>query len=217
MKGKLGRNPVDYTGRTYGRLTVVRFHEMRGRRKFWECLCECGGVSYCDGGNLKNGSTKSCGCLQKEMAAKRNRSHGESSIKGKTKEYSTWVDVKTRCYNQKEDSYKYYGGKGIKMCERWIDSYENFLADMGRAPSPQHSIERNDSNKDYAPENCRWATIIEQMNNTSRTRRVSFNGIIKPFSVWCRELNLNKDMVYQRIHRLKWSVEDAFTKPCSLQ
>jgi hypothetical protein len=207
----------DLTGSRYGRLVVVKFDGNRGRRRYWECLCDCGKISYCEGGNLKAGQIGSCGCLERELTSARKKSHGESYSRGRSKEYRTWNDIKTRCYNPKSKSYSYYGAKGITVCDRWLNSYDDFLSDMGRAPSPNHSIERNDFEKNYEPQNCRWATRLEQMNNTSRTIRIKFNGQIKSLSVWCRELNISRKLVYQRIHVLKWSAQDALTKPCSFQ
>lgn len=217
MKGKLGRNKIDISGNRYGMLTAVKFYAIVGRRTFWECLCDCGNIHQCDMGNLKNGSTTSCGCHRNMILSLKGKTHGEAAIKTKTKEYRTWIDIKTRCYNAKESTYQYYGGKGIAVCDRWMNSYEDFLTDMGRAPSPNHSIERNDVKKGYEPSNCRWATRLEQMNNTSKTLRVEFKGAVKPFSDWCRELGLKRSMVYQRIHKLKWDVEKAFTTPCTIQ
>lgn len=214
MKGKLGRNRIDISGNRYGMLTAIKFYSIIGRRTFWECLCDCGNIHRCDMCNLKNGSTQSCGCLRDKLLQENHLTHGEASVHSKTKEYKTWVEIKTRCYNSKSKAYQYYGGRGISMCDRWRNSYENFLNDMGRAPSKSHSIDRIEVDKDYEPSNCKWATRIEQMNNTSRTMRVKYNGQIKPFSDWCRELGLNSDRVYQRIHKLKWSADEAFNTPC---
>lgn len=200
-------------GTKYGRLAVVKFDGNRGKRRFWQCLCECGKTSYCGSDNLKSGQVRSCGCLQKELALNHHLSHGESAKQTKTKEYRTWADIKSRCYNKKEDSYQYYGGRGITICDRWNTSYECFLLDMGRAPSRKHSIERNDITKNYEPSNCRWATQLEQANNKSNTVRITLNGINKPISDWCRDLNVSRTKVYQRIHKLKWTPELAFSTP----
>lgn len=131
----------------------------------------------------------------------------------RTKEYLTWQRIKIRCYRKIGDGYKYYGGKGITMCDRWRYSYENFLSDMGRAPSKEHSIERIHTDKNYEPGNCKWATILEQANNKDRTRKIEFRGEIKPISVWCRELNLNRKAIYHRIFFAKWDIERALTTP----
>lgn len=204
----------DLTGKKFGRLTVIKFIGVKNkRRRFWECICECGNKSDCLGENLKKGDTRSCGCLQRELAALRQKSHGESSIHGKTKEYRTWVDIKTRCYNEKEPSYFYYGGRGIKVCDRWLNSFENFLADIGRAPSRLHSIERIDVNKDYCPDNCKWATILEQANNKTTTVRFNFRGQSKSIAQWCRDMGLSYHKTRQRVNILKWDIEKALLTP----
>lgn len=136
--------------------------------------------------------------------------HGEAR---KTKEYEVWAKMKDRCRNKNSKSYPDYGGRGIKVCDRWMQSYTNFLTDMGRAPSPKHSIERNDVNGNYEPSNCRWATKIEQQNNTRTNRLVSYKGQIKTLAEWCRELNINRGTVESRIDRQKWSVAEALETP----
>lgn len=139
----------------------------------------------------------------------RKRLHGESSGANRTKEYRVWYHIKSRCTNIKDKSYDRYGGRGIKMCERWLTSYSHFLLDMGRAPSPEHSIERKNNDKDYEPSNCKWATPLEQANNKRNTFKVEYNGKVKSLHDWCRELNLNFKRVDHRIRR-GWCVKEAF-------
>jgi hypothetical protein len=125
--------------------------------------------------------------------------HGESRHDTPTAEYGVWLDMRKRCRNQSHRSFKYYGGKGIKVCERW-QTYENFLADMGRRPSPKHSIERRDSNGDYEPNNCRWATKSEQMRNTSYNRMLTLDGVTLCVVEWAERLGISVNTIRKRVY-----------------
>lgn len=120
----------------------------------------------------------------------------------KSKEYVAWLGMRSRCYNPKGASYKNYGGRGIKVCKRWLDSFEHFLTDMGKAPTIKHSLDRfPDNDGHYKPSNCRWATPIQQNNNTSRNLISEHGGVKMTVSEWCRELNLNPHLVYERLKK----------------
>jgi hypothetical protein len=153
----------------YGLLTIVNEVEPLYNKKVrrFLCKCECGNKKIVMLSNLKNGSTKSCGCISKLLTSQRSKTHGDS----KSPEYKTWKNMKRRCDNPKGNRWMHYGGRGIKVCDRWLHSYENFLNDMGRKPSPQHSIDRIDVNGNYEPSNCRWSTAKEQANNTKRNKK----------------------------------------------
>lgn len=127
------------------------------------------------------------------------RKHGESIHK--SKEYCAWANIKGRCYNVNDPAYQYYGVRGVIMCERWANSYENFLTDLGRAPSPTHSIERIDVNGNYEPLNCKWATKKEQANNRRNHRIFTVNGETKNLAQWCSELGLNRNYVNSKLRR----------------
>ncbi len=131
----------------------------------------------------------------------------------RTPEYKIWIGMKARCNNEKDTGYKNYGGRGIKVCERWINSFENFYEDMGGRPEGNYSIERKDNNGNYCKENCYWATKKEQANNRRSNRLIEYNGEIHSLSEWESKLNLNRGDLKRRLNRLKWSFEKAITTP----
>lgn len=139
----------------------------------------------------------------------KNRTH----FKTNTPEYRIWRGMKSRCYNSKERAYPRYGGRGIKICDRWRDSFENFLSDMGERPSKNHSIDRIDNDGGYCPENCRWATRKQQNSNYSRNFMVTYNGVTKTLTSWCEDLNLNYATIHSRIKVYGYSPEEAFNRP----
>lgn len=149
-------------GDKYGRLTISKWivGKIKNHGRV-EAICECGKWGIYLRSNLASGNTKSCGCLQKEKCLTNRLKHGLTE----THEYQTWTNIKSRCYLPSVQSYKYYGAQGVKVCKRWLHSFENFYADMGPRPSGKHSIDRINPFGDYKPSNCRWATWKQQMNN----------------------------------------------------
>jgi hypothetical protein len=191
----------------YGHLTVVIVFWIPGKntgRKHL-CRCDCGNYVNVDIRKLHNGHTKTCGCLNKEIITKH-------SLCG-TPAYRTWQKMKQRCYNKNHEHYNDYGGRGITVCERWLNSFENFYKDMGTKPSPKHSIERINNNGDYELSNCRWATTKEQRRNTRQTINVTFNGKTQCLSDWAKDLGFNVNTLYSRINVHGWSVEKTLTTP----
>jgi hypothetical protein len=128
------------------------------------------------------------------------------------KEYQVWCYIKSRCYNKKVKAFKYYGGRGITMCDRWRNSFAAFLEDMGQRPTPKHQIDRIDNEKGYEPGNCRWATKKEQMRNRSNSRLVTAKGKTQCVATWAEETGLSWDVIWMRL-RLGWSDERAVTVP----
>lgn len=164
-------------GDKVGRLTVLDVYKINKNGKnrcYCKCKCDCGNVvdirMDCIG--TKYGKTYSCGCYRNEVN-KKAKTHGKS----KESEYNTWVSMKQRCLNPNAPNYPLYGGIGIKICDRWVHSFENFLEDMGSKPSKEYSLDRINVNGNYEPSNCRWATNEEQQNNKKNNVKVEFNGL----------------------------------------
>lgn len=161
---------LDLTGMKFARLTVIERLGAIGNTHaiWWLCRCDCGNEVNVTAQRLKTRWTRSCGCLQPEKA-RANARHGETRLGTYSPEYHAWQQLKYRCSNPNADCWDDYGGRGISVCEHW-DSFENFLADMGRRPSDNHSLDRIDNEGNYEPSNCRWATR-KQQNNNCRPRR----------------------------------------------
>jgi hypothetical protein len=154
----------DLSGQQFGRLTVIGKAENHGKRTAWECRCICGKVVSVTSNLLKVGKAKSCGCLRKEVSAKRKATHGKGY---ECREYRSWNAAKKRCYTKSNEAYKNYGALGVKMCPRWEKSFENFLLDMGECP-PSMTLDRINPFGDYEPSNCRWADKATQAKNTRK-------------------------------------------------
>ena len=164
----------DLTARRFGRLIVVDFAGARSRgpglrirETYWNCRCDCGHSTKVRTARLTAGHTTSCGCRQREAVGengRKNRRHGRI----KTPEYYAWASMKQRCLNPKYHHFENWGGRGIRICQRWIDSFEAFFADVGPKPSPDSVLDRIDNDKHYEPGNVRWATAMISGNNRRR-------------------------------------------------
>lgn len=164
-------------GRRFGRLTVLRPTTKRQDRKVvWLCLCDCGKEVEVSGKDMRQGNTRSCGCLHRdlrpEVMRKAMRTHGCAVHGQETRAWRSWHAAKMRCFNPNDPAYARYGGRGITMCARWRDSFENFLADMGERPEDRTLDRFPDNDGNYEPGNCRWATRKQQTANR-RPRRAN--------------------------------------------
>lgn len=204
----------DITGQTFGRLTAIRLlGKLHKRSKVhWLCRCECGEETHVAKSKLKSGQTVSCGCEKRQLAKERLTTHGLRQ----SAEYSVWCGVKRRCCNPNDRTYKFYGQRGIKICARWLLSFENFLTDMGPRPGSEYSIERNDSDGDYSPDNCRWATKVEQANNTRSNVLIEYEGCIYTMVQLTRKLGLDYHGFKYRYQVQKLPLEEAIAKATKL-
>lgn len=202
-RDSLGRfKKINLIGKRFGILSVVEeFPTRKSGKVLWVCRCDCGKTIKSQTGNLFSGNTKSCGCGRKNN----NYKHGERRLM--TPEYAVWVSMKNRCANKNN---KYYGGKGISVCERWVLSFVDFLKDMGRRPSTKHTIERRDGNGDYAPRNCMWATKKEQANNRKSNRMITIDKKTKTLSQWCDDCGVKWSTARARIDEHGWDIKEAF-------
>lgn len=203
MRCKKCQFHLDLRGKRFGRLTVIGY---AGDEK-WLCRCECGTEKLVDGDPMRRGVVLSCGCLRLERAVAAASTHRKS----KTRTYYIWAVMRDRCSNKNCEHYKDYGGRGIKVCERW-QRFENFLADMGEAP-PGLTIDRIKNDGDYELSNCRWATRKQQMRNTRNNRMIEFRGETKCVAEWADAVGLPQRLVYARITKLGWTPERALTTP----
>lgn len=201
-------------GRKVGRLTVLRLAGKRQRKDrpafgfFWECSCECGATSIVEGDHLRRRRpTQSCGCLISEGMRQRQTKHGLI----KSAEYGVWSGMLSRCRSPNNQAWHHYGGRGIKVCERWLE-FVNFLADMGPRPTPLHTIERRDNNGHYEPSNCYWATVKQQARNRRTNVNLTLNGVTMCALDWDEHLGFGRLTVLNRL-RIGWTVERALTTP----
>ncbi len=195
------------TGKKFNRLLVIQRVEGVNNERMWECLCDCGTVCVKQGSKIRSGYVKSCGCLHRENF--NHKTHGKSH----TKTYTIWSGIKQRCTDDGIPAYIWsrYGGRGITICDRWLESYENFLADMGEAP-PGMEIDRIDNDRGYSPENCQWTTKKENCRNRSNARIITHNGVTRQLHDWADLLGIKYTTLHNRIYVLGWDAERAFNK-----
>lgn len=183
-------------GQTFGKLKVISRAYIDGYNKCaWTCLCECGSTKVCKSYKLLSGRNKSCGCFSV------NKTHGLS----KSTEHKCWEGIKYRCNSSKPGTkgYIHYRLRGIKVCDRWSgeNGFINFLSDMGPKPSPAHTIERKDFNKDYEPSNCEWLVLQKQARNRRNNTLITINNETKCLAEWCEVYNIDSFVVSKRLLR----------------
>lgn len=194
----------DFTGKVFGRLTVIEYAGTRppSRISRWKCKCECGKEIVTQSTHLKSGATKSCGCLPKALK------HGLRDHRL----YKTWQSMRNRCNNPNTEAYEDYGGRGIKICAEW-DNFETFVKDMDDTYKKGLTLERKDVNGDYSPENCEWADRIQQANNRRNTRYVKVFGEVLTMSQAARKYNIKPHTLRYRLDIAKMLPENAVTLP----
>ena len=205
---------INLTGKVFGELRVLSRAENDSCGKVrWNVLCSCGNEFSKLGSRLtaKNSMGLCPKCVIKEQIGSKKPRPIKEPHHGLTytKEMKTLTSMKQRCYNENNKNYHRYGGRGIKVCDRWLESIKNFVEDMGYAPSEDYSIDRIDNDGDYEPNNCRWVTSKEQANNKSNSTKITINGTTKTLAQWCEERRLNYSKISSRLH-LGWSVDEAF-------
>lgn len=205
------------TGTRFGRLVVKQFHHMGKKGAHWLCLCDCGNHHTPAGWLLRNGGVKSCGCLSADTLRDRTFRHGMST----RSIYSLWSMMKGRCYDLGLPKYASYGGRGIRVCERW-HTFENFYADMGEKPDGM-SLHRIDNDGNYScgkcaeckangwTSNCKWATRAEQGAAMRNNRIIEFNGKTQNLAQWAKDLNIHPETLRSRVVKYGWSVSRALT------
>lgn len=211
--------PKNLVGMVFGKLTVVEksddYIKPSGEHiPMWKCKCECGNECVKNQYNLLEGYTHSCGCLRIENAVKAHIKHGEAH----DRLYNVWSNIKKRCYDTEVPDYKNYGARGIKVCDEWINSYENFRdwalknGYQSDAPRGEYTIERIDVNGNYCPENCTWANMKEQGNNKRNNRIITINDTSLTVPQWAECMGVTPRLIHCRLHR-GWSEYDAVMIP----
>ena len=211
----MGRPAIDLTGQKFNKLTVLErdwsYPTGAGKSVYWKCLCDCGNITIVRGSNLKNGSVKSCGC-------RIYKSHNATHNMSKTRIYREWASIKNRCYNKNNKSFKDYGGRGIKVCNEWLNSFETFKEwAYSNGYEDNLTIERKDVDGDYCPSNCTWIPFNEQQRNRKICYSFEYHGRKQDLSSWCKELNLPYKNIHNRIYKLGWSFDRAISEPVHIE
>lgn len=198
---------IDYIGVVINSITILNDSSPKKfsdgyRRKSILCKCHCGREFIALLNKVMRGVVKSCGC--KRLGFK----HGMC----RTPEYDIWIKMRGRCHNKEDKAYKWYGGRGIAVCDRWFNSFDNFLLDMGVRPSTKHSLDRIDNSGGYSPENCRWATWVEQARNRTNNVYVNYNGEVYKLVELCELLGVNYKLAIGRVTR-GWDIEKSLFHP----
>lgn len=209
----------DLTGRVFGRLTVTgpaptKVYPNGRKVLYWDCLCECGGVTRVPSVSLTRERTKSCGCLASELARERTTGSAHHLFKhGKSRlpEHNSWAQARMRCSETGAHSHKDYFGRGITMCQRWQDSFEAFIEDMGPKP-PDGTLDRIDNNGNYEPGNCRWITQKEQCRNKRNNVRLEIDGVTKTLAEWAEISPVTDGAIRRRLAR-GWTPREAVYLP----
>lgn len=208
-----GHNKLNLVGQRFTMLEVLEEAGRDGRQQtLWKCKCDCGNELTTVGARLRKGHVKSCGCLRviagREVGLS-SAKHGHGRVSGKTPTYNSWQSMLDRCTNKDRRTYKWYGAKGITVCDRW-QSFDNFLADMGERPKGT-TLDRIDTFGNYEPSNCRWADKKTQSNNTSASVNVTVEGVTKTIMEWSKSTGIPYTTLQYRVHA-GWDVSKLFER-----
>lgn len=200
----------DLTGQRFGRLTVLYRVQNRGASTMWKCRCDCGNERNISANSLHNGTSASCGCMRRELAAEKHTKHNHCH----SRLYTIYNNMKARCYRVTNHKYPRYGGRGIKLCDEWLNDFGKFF-DWAMANGYQENltIDRIDNDGDYEPSNCRWVTNVEQSNNRSSNHLIEFQGQTRNITEWSKITGLSYSAISSRINKLEWSPEKALSTP----
>lgn len=191
----------DLIGQKFGNWVVLSWHSKKYAEQFWLCKCVCGVEKVVVGSSLKTGRSKSCGCTGKDWC----RTHGMEG----TSTYTIWAGMIQRCHNANAKTYPFYGGRGIKVCYEWRNSFEAFFKDMGERPKGK-SLDRINNDGNYEPSNCRWATNKQQKRNRRTTTMLTFNGETLALPDWAEKLGIKRKILERRV-RDGWPIEKALS------
>ena len=198
---------IDLSGETFGKWRVLKRDGSLNGKPSWLCQCECGTIRTVSGSNLRMGLSCNCGCVRSEKIEERNTTHGKSG----TRLYRIWCGLKERTANDKNPAYKWYGARGISLCDEWQDfeTFQKWAVFSGY--EPHLSLDRVNNNGNYEPGNCRWVTPKQQSNNTRKNKLLTYNGETHTVSEWAWITGIGRSTLSNRINRGGWSTEKALT------
>lgn len=206
----MGRKMIDLSGKRFGKLVAISIdHTGNYKRTYWNCVCDCGGKRIVSGDHLRSGDVTDCGCFRMHTANWKKHGMCNSRL------YTIWSLMKERCFNPKRKEYVNYGGRGISVCEEWLDSSKFIEWALNNGYSENLTIDRIDNNGDYCPDNCRWITKKEQMNNRRNNHYIIYKGCKKTISQMAEENGLSYSQLSKRL-KLGWSIERAISEPIHL-
>lgn len=216
----MSKRREDLTGKRFGRLTVISFYDHnKYGQPVWMCKCDCGNTSFVTGSDLRSNSTLSCGCLWRERIVEAKTTHGMSH----SEVYAEYNNMKNRCYNESAHNYEYYGGRGIKMCDRWRDDIREFYNDVSVLPNfgkSGYTLDRIDNDGNYEPENVRWATHKEQSNNRRpRTcvKLYEYKGKMRSLKEISNMTGISYSTLINRLLTYGWTQEKTFNTKTQTQ
>lgn len=195
---------IDLKGQKFTRLKVIQEDGKDGHGQYkWLCQCDCGNIVSVTGGHLRNGHTQSCGCLRMEKTKEHRKTHG----KRHTRLYKIWAGIKTRCLNENVPEFKWYGGRGIAVCEEWSDDFQTFYDwAMANGYRDDLTIDRIDTNGNYEPSNCRWATMKEQQNNRRSNHLITHNDATHTIMEWAEIYSVEYFNFYEELRRTNFNI-----------